>query len=82
MQLKVSLGLVNIYTLVLTPSGTSTINVSIPANAVTRDGGSEQNSAFSGNITYSAFPTNGLLLNLDAGASGAVSEQVGMIKKG
>ena len=61
------------YTLVLTPSGTSTINVSIPANAVTRDGGSEQNSAFSGNITYSAFPTNGLLLNLDAGASGAVS---------
>ena len=61
------------YTLVLTPSGTSTINVSIPANAVTRDGGSEQNSAFSENITYSAFPTNGLLLNLDAGASGAVS---------
>ena len=54
-----------IYTLVLTPSGQSTINVSIPANAVTHDGGSGQNDAFSANIVYATWPEADLLLWYD-----------------
>lgn len=53
------------YTLVLTPTGQTTINFQISANAVTRSGGSEQNAAVNENIIFATWPEADLLLWYD-----------------
>tara|TARA_Y100000994_G_scaffold224212_1_gene205700 strand:- start:256 stop:2049 length:1794 start_codon:yes stop_codon:yes gene_type:complete len=61
------------YTMPITPSGNSSLTVSVSNTSATFNAGNQGNNALSHAVAYSTFPNSGLLMHLDAGASGGVS---------